>query len=174
GAANDVQYYVNAGSTRQRGVELWLNGIILQSEKHFLSQLSLSNSFSYQPYKFTSYVEGTDDYSGNHLTGVPKYINATTLVAQTGIGAYLNIIFNNVSSLPLDDANDAFAKPYHLLQSKIGYGHSLKNFKYNIFLMVDNLLNETYSLGNDINAYGGRFYNPAPKRNFCVGAEIYF
>jgi len=174
GDANDVQYYVNAGGTRQRGVEVWLNGIILQNEKRFLSQLSLSNSFSYQPYQFTNYTEGTDDYSGNHLTGVPKYINATVLVAQTNMGAYLNVIFNNVSSLPLDDANDAFAKPYHLLQSKIGYQHALKNFEYNIFLMIDNLLNETYSLGNDINAYGGRFYNPAPRRNVTVGAAIRF
>ncbi|ANI89843.1 hypothetical protein A9P82_11425 [Arachidicoccus ginsenosidimutans] len=174
GAANNVAYYVNAGSTRQRGIEVWLNGIILDDENHFISQLTLSNSFSYQPYKFTSYIESGNDYSGNRLTGVPKYINATTLVAKTNVGAYLNVILNNVSSLPLDDANDAFAKPYHLLQSKIGYRHSLKNFQYNVFLMVDNLLNETYSLGNDINAYGGRFYNPAPKRNFSVGVDVYF
>lgn len=172
GDANDVAYYVNAGGTRQRGVELWLNGIVLQNENCFLSQLSLANSFSYQPYRFTNYIESGNDYSGNRLTGVPKYINATTLIAKTSAGVYLNVILNNVSSLPLDDANDAFAKPYHLLQSKLGYRRSLKKISYDVFLMIDNLLNETYSLGNDINAYGGRFYNPAPKRNFSFGVCV--
>ncbi len=28
------------------------------------------------------------------------------------------------------------------------------------------LLNETYSLGNDINGFGGRYYNAAAKRNY--------
>jgi iron complex outermembrane receptor protein len=37
---------------------------------------------------------------------------------------------------------------------------------------ADNLLNKTYSLGNDLNAFGGRFFNPAPKRNYFLGAKI--
>jgi len=35
-------------------------------------------------------------------------------------------------------------------------------------------LNQLYSLGNDINAAGKRYYNPAPKRNFYFGMAIKF
>ncbi|MDE1190683.1 MAG: TonB-dependent receptor plug domain-containing protein [Arachidicoccus sp.] len=172
GATNDAAYYVNAGSTQQRGFELWLSGIIIHNERSFLSDLQLSNSFSYQPFKFKNYTEGSSVYSGNRLTGVPKFINATTVSANTRKGFFLNILLNNTSSLPLDDANDAFAKPYHLLQSKIGFHFMANKITYEIFMMLDNCLNETYSLGNDLNAYGGRFYNPAPKRNYSVGGNI--
>jgi iron complex outermembrane receptor protein len=34
---------------------------------------------------------------------------------------------------------------------------------------ADNLLDEVYSLGNDINAAANRFYNAAPRRNYYVG-----
>jgi len=36
------------------------------------------------------------------------------------------------------------------------------------------VLDETYSLGNDINAAGGRYYNAAPKRNYYAGLAINF
>jgi iron complex outermembrane receptor protein len=37
---------------------------------------------------------------------------------------------------------------------------------------ADNLLNETYSLGNDINAAAGRYYNAAPQRNYYAGISF--
>ena len=48
---------------------------------------------------------------------------------------------------------------------KSGYG-------LDVFAGVDNLLDLTYSLGNDINAFGGRYYNAAPKRNFYAGLSF--
>jgi iron complex outermembrane receptor protein len=37
---------------------------------------------------------------------------------------------------------------------------------FDFYIGADNILNETYSLGNDLNALGGRYFNPAPKRNY--------
>jgi iron complex outermembrane receptor protein len=31
-----------------------------------------------------------------------------------------------------------------------------------------------YSLGNDINAFGRRYYNPAPERNYFAGLRVSF
>ncbi len=47
-----------------------------------------------------------------------------------------------------------------------------KQAKLNIFCGIDNLLNQNYSLGNDINAFGGRYYNPAPSRNYYAGINF--
>jgi len=43
-----------------------------------------------------------------------------------------------------------------------------------VFVVADNLLNKHYSLGNDINAAGNRYFNPAAKRNFIVGCNVKF
>ncbi len=170
------EYYVNAGSTRQQGVEVWLRALLIKDEEHFINSLAVSNSYSYQPYKFTSYEVAGTEYSGNWLTGVPRHINVSTVEITSKPGFYANVVFNYTSSIPLTDANSAFADAYHLLQCKIGYQHNTanRNVQYNIFIGGDNLLNETYSLGNDINAFGGRYYNPAPARNYFAGVQLMF
>jgi iron complex outermembrane receptor protein len=49
---------------------------------------------------------------------------------------------------------------------------SLGNFDLELFVGVDNLLDESYSLGNDLNAFAGRFYQPAPTRNWYGGIKL--
>ena len=39
---------------------------------------------------------------------------------------------------------------------------------------IDNLFDEKYSLGNDLNAFGQRYYNPSPERNYFGGIKIRF
>ena len=41
-----------------------------------------------------------------------------------------------------------------------------------LFLAADNILDKKYSLGNDINGFGGRYYNAAAKRNYHAGLII--
>jgi len=164
-----AEYFVNAGGTIQKGVELFAQFYLIKNPQQFVTGLSLSNSFSYQPYRFDTYVSGTNNYSGNKLTGVPRTINVSTLQLQTQPGFYANVIFNYTSSLPVNDANTTYAGSYHLLQCKLGYQNKFSFAHYNIYAGADNILNEVYSLGNDINAAGNRYFNPAPKRNYFIG-----
>jgi iron complex outermembrane receptor protein len=172
--ATGAEYFVNAGSATMKGVEVWLKAYPIKSPHHFISSLAISNSFSYQPYYFDQYSSDTANYSGNRLTGVPQTLNVSTAELQTKLGWYANIVYNYTSSIPLNDANDAYATAYHLLQAKLGYMLKSKAVQYNFFVGSDNLLNETYSLGNDINALGKRYYNPAPKRNYFAGIQVSF
>jgi iron complex outermembrane receptor protein len=41
-----------------------------------------------------------------------------------------------------------------------------------IFAGGENLGNTRYSLGNDINAAAGRYYNTAPGRNYYAGVSL--
>jgi iron complex outermembrane receptor protein len=43
-----------------------------------------------------------------------------------------------------------------------------------IFAGAENITNEKYSLGNDINAFGGRYYNPAAPVSCYVGLALIF
>ena len=44
--------------------------------------------------------------------------------------------------------------------------------KLDVFAGIDNAFDLTYSLGNDINAAGGRYYNAAPGRNYYGGISL--
>ena len=93
---------------------------------------------------------------------------------ETNNGSYLNLSLNATSSLPLTDANDVYADGYQLAQIKCGYRYTKKGKSWHYYMGIDNLFNQTYSLGNDINAVGKRYYNPASGRNFFAGVQFRF
>jgi iron complex outermembrane receptor protein len=165
-------YFVNAGGTKQNGIEIWFNAYLVRNNDRFINSIAFANSYAYQPYKFNNYISGTKNYSGNHLTGVPKNVNVSTLDMYTRPGIYLTANFNFTSSIPLNDANDVYADSYKLFQLKLGYKKQFFRSSLDLYFGVDNLLNETYSLGNDLNAAGGRYFNPAPKRNYFGGVRF--
>jgi len=167
-----ADYFVNAGGTKQRGAEVWFSTHLIRNNSSFVQTLSINNSFAYQPYKFNNYISGTKNLSGNHLTGVPKYVNVTTVDIYTRSGIYLTSNFNYTSSIPLTDANDVYADGYKLWQLKLGFKKQSGKTTLDFYFGIDNLLNETYSLGNDLNAVGGRYFNPAPKRNYFGGIQV--
>ncbi len=47
-----------------------------------------------------------------------------------------------------------------------------KHMNIDVFATGDNLFDVKYSLGNDINAFGERFYNAAPGVNYSAGISV--
>lgn len=173
---NGAEYFVNAGEIAQRGLELMLmSQVIAPTPSAFVQSLRLSSNLTYQDYTFDRYRVDDEDHSGNKVTSIPDWIWVNTAMIAFPKGVALNLMHNFTSSIPLDDANSTFADKYHLVQAKLHWTTPLTNkWSLQLFLGVDNLLNRTYSLGNDINAFGGRFFNPAPTRNFYGGVKVEF
>ena len=104
---------------------------------------------------------------------MPKHVYTGGIDLALRNGIYWHVTMNYTSSLPLNDANTAFANSYTLLGSRLGYKiSSFKKMPIDIYAGADNLLDETYSLGNDLNAAGGRYFNAAARRNFYVGLQF--
>ena len=88
-------------------------------------------------------------------------------------GFTVDATINYVDHIPLDDANTAFAEAYILLGLRAGWNTALKqSHRLEIFAGIDNAFNEVYSLGNDLNAFGGRYYNAAMPRNYYAGITM--
>ena len=86
---------------------------------------------------------------------------------------YTNITLNYVDHIPLNDANTEFASKYFLMGARAGYKTLIfQRLPSEIFGGADNILDQRYSLGNDLNAAGGRYYNVAAGRNFYFGIKI--
>ena len=173
---NDVEYFLNAGGgTKQKGVEFLSNIWLLQlKQSGFVRGLELKASFTYNNFTFDDYESVDSDYSGNALTGVPEHVVATTLTFHFPESIQFFVQSNLTSRIPLNDANSEYAGKYHLIQARLSWASRLKQTNINLFLGVDNLLNQSYSLGNDVNAFGGRYYNAAPLRNFYGGITLVF
>ena len=86
---------------------------------------------------------------------------------------YLNITTNYTDAIPLNDGNTEYAGEYFLVGGRLGYRTQLgKTLPFEIFAGVDNATGRKYSLGNDLNAVGGRYYNAAARENYYVGLNL--
>jgi len=173
--AADAEFFINAGGTRQQGVEIQLSASAIPgSETGFIRKLTLKESYTGSNFRFDNYVGTATDYTGNRLTGVPEHnlVSAVDLQLPFGLGLYMQHSY--ISAIPLNDSNTEYAEQYHLLQAKVDLQVEINRHKINVFAGGDNLLDSDYSLGNDLNAFGSRFFNPAPSRNFYAGIKMSF
>lgn len=168
--AAGANYYINAGQNKQQGVEASLSYQLLK-ESQPLSVL-LQGAYAWHQFKYDDFVQLNQDFSGNRLPGVAPH--SFTLMAdvkhKSGLLAFLT--FNHNAKIALNDANTQYANAFQLVSAKLGYQKQIKHLPLQLFAGVDNLLNQTYSLGNDINGFGGRYYNVAPGRSFYFGLKV--
>jgi iron complex outermembrane receptor protein len=170
--------FENAGSTSQAGIELLVGYVFINNPLYTVSLVKLQTAFTHHNFKFKDYIKQSGDsnvdYSGNDLTGTAPNISVTTFDLETRGGYYFNFTYNFTDKIPLDDANTTYADSYQLITMKTGWKMQLKQkHQFDVYFGIDNLLNEKYSLGNDLNAFGRRFYNASPERNYFGGIKVY-
>jgi iron complex outermembrane recepter protein len=158
-------YYINAGNTIQPGIEtsaLWSGG----NKNVFSWQWTIS--YAFQPYKYGNFIREQNDFSDNALPGLSKHNVYLGLHAELFKHFILHGNYYYNSRVPLNDLNSEFGNEMHALSGRLGY--QLQKRKYTVILSagVENILNKSYSLGYDINAAAGRYYNAAPGRNYFI------
>jgi len=175
--ADETEYYINAGGTNQPGAEIYFTDwIIRENSSGFIRGLQFNESLTLDKFTFSSdYHDATNNYAGNNLTGVPEQVIVTSFQIKLPQYLYLFIEHNYTARIPLNDGNTAYAPSYNLLQAKVGWAHKFNHkSRLEIYAGADNLLNEKYSLGDDLNAVGNRYYNAAAPRNYYVGFNVVF
>ncbi|MFY7839845.1 MAG: TonB-dependent receptor domain-containing protein, partial [Lacibacter sp.] len=173
--AGGADYFVNAGSTKQQGVEANARYIVVDNAKQFVSNLTAWASYTLNDFKYESFKQLTNDFSGKKLPSVPNNIFAAGIDVLLKPGIYANLTYTYNSKTPLNDANTFYGNDFHLLSTRVGFKQLYaKGFRFDVFVSGDNLFNEVYSLGNDINAAANRFYNVASGRNYAVGVAMFW
>jgi len=171
---DETEYYINAGGTNQTGAEVsFSDWLVRQRNTGFVHGVQFNTAYALSSYFFRDYTVATNNYAGNPLTGVPQHVITSSLQLLLPHTIYLFIQHNYTAGIPLNDANTVVASPYNLIQAKAGYTYAINaKTKLKIYIGADNLLNARYSLGNDLNAVGNRYYNPAPLRNYYAGLSL--
>ena len=173
--SSNADYFTNAGSTKQRGIESQASYKFFENPHAFFTNAVIWVSYTWDKFNYDEFKQSTTDYSGNKLPSVAPNTVAAGLDFVTKQGIYSNLTYFYSDPIALNDANSQFANSYNLLGERLGWRKPLsKKAELDLFIGGDNLFNVTYSLGNDINAAGGRYYNAAPGRNFFGGVSVHF
>lgn len=159
--------YKNASKTRREGVEFALESYLRAGFEAYLAYTWLDARFT-QP--FTSGTPAVTVSAGNKLPGVPAYTLFGELIwrhAASGFHAGLELRANG--KVYVNDVNSAYADPYTIGNLRAGFEQRGKKWRLTEFARVDNVTGRQYS-GSVIVADGnGRFYEPAPGRNYLLG-----
>jgi iron complex outermembrane receptor protein len=171
--SSGVMYSVNAGGTNQHGIESYLSYQIADNPQRAFSSVRVWLSHTWHDFHYRSFIQDTSSYSGHRLPSVPPQTLVAGADLVTRSGLYANITFTYADRIALNDANTAYAGSYNLLGYRIGYRSVLSGrFRIDVFGGEDNAFSTNYSLGDDINAAAGRYYNAAPQANYFVGLSL--
>ena len=158
-------FYRNAGKTSRKGIEIIFN--------HNISKkINFDNSYTFSDFKFREFTSGGNNLNDNYLPGIPKNVFNSNISYKTenGLIFLTELIYND--KIYSSNNNDIFEKPYWLSNFKISKKINNKNLFWDIYFGLNNIFNTYYSDNIRLNAFGGRFFEPAPLRNFYLGLNL--
>ena len=165
--------YNNAGEVTQNGLEVSARYELLKNPEKFISFLNLWGTLNLQDFTFTDYVKNGTDFTGNKMTGSPDETYNFGLNVGLRSGFYINPSLQHVGAIPIRDDNTVFSDPYTLVHLRTGFRGTVGNrFQFELFGGVNNLTDATYSSFLQLNAFGGRYFNPSPSQNFYAGVSV--
>jgi iron complex outermembrane receptor protein len=169
----NADYFINAGSAKQYGLESQAYYQLFPHRDGFINAGRIWISHTWNDFRYDKFKQDTFVYDHNTLPSVAKHTVAAGIDLSTKPGLYTSLTYFYSGGIALNDANTVMASPYNLLGGRIGWKTIMKQkWGINFFVGADNLFDVTYSLGNDINAAGNRYYNAAPARNYFAGIAL--
>ena len=158
-------FYRNAGKTSRKGIEIIFN--------HNISKkINFDNSYTFSDFKFREFTSGSNNLNDNYLPGIPKNIFNSNISYKTENGLIFLTEFIYNDKIYSSNNNDVFEKPYWLSNFKISKKINNKKLFWDIYFGLNNIFNTYYSDNIRLNAFGGRFFEPAPLRNFYLGLNL--
>ncbi|MFW6193595.1 MAG: TonB-dependent receptor family protein [Gemmatimonadota bacterium] len=155
-------FFRNAGEITRAGVESSL-------EWRPTADLAWRLAYTYQHSEFDEFTPEGEDFSDNREPGVPEHQLTAGVSYTTPFGVTSEVDARWVDAYPVNDANSAFNWSYRVVDVRFSMDRGLEAGRLQLqpFLGVDNVFDERYNGAVTPNAFGGRFYEPAP------GATVY-
>ncbi|EIZ9495042.1 TonB-dependent receptor PqqU [Cronobacter sakazakii] len=157
--------YKNAGKTRRQGAELAL-------DQQFGDAWKLKAAWTYLDATYRTNVCRTGDCNGNRMPGIARNMLYTSFGYEPETGWYAGGDVRYMSSIMANDANTDKAPSYTTVGLNTGYKFQRGNWLLDVFGRVDNLFDKSYVGSVIVNESNGRYYEPAPGRNYGVGASV--
>jgi len=86
-------------------------------------------------------------------------------------GANVTIEAQHVSRIEVDDENSDHAPSRTLFNLRLGYEAALRDWSFGAYVRVNNIFDRDYAGSVIVNEANRRFFEPAPGRNWMLGAS---
>jgi len=159
-------FYENAGSSSRNGLEL---SYTLQ----FAEQFSLSTAYTYSDFTFDRFTDANgNEFDGNQSPGIPQDLLYLDLSWFGDSGFYAKWDVTYTGDIYADNANQTSVESSTVSNLRLGHNAVYDDWEVTSFLGVNNLFDEDYNDNIRINAFGGRYFEPAPERNAYIGITV--
>jgi len=157
--------YKNAGKTRRQGMELGL-------DQQFGDSWKLKAAWTWLDATYRTNVCSSSDCNGNRIPGIARNMGYASFGYQPEQGWYAGSDIRYMGDIMANDANTAKAPSWTVVGLTTGYKWSYGKMDMDLFGRVDNLFDRTYVGSVIVNESNGRYYEPAPGRNFGIGMNL--
>ncbi|MNT59643.1 TonB dependent receptor [compost metagenome] len=106
------------------------------------------------------------------MPGIARNMGYASLAWSPPEGWYAGAEVRYMSDIEVNDANTEQAPAYTTVGLNTGYRYPMGNWMLNVFGRVDNLFDRQYVGSVIVNEGNGRYYEPAPGRNWGGGVSV--
>lgn len=157
--------YKNAGKTRRQGMELGL-------DQQFGESWRLKAAWAWLDATYRTNVCDDASCNGNRIPGIARNMGYASFGYQPEQGWYAGSDIRYMSDIMANDENTAKAPSWTVVGLTTGYKWSYGRMDMDLFGRIDNLFDREYVGSVIVNESNGRYYEPAPGRNYGIGMNL--
>ncbi|EPY4858208.1 TonB-dependent receptor PqqU [Klebsiella pneumoniae] len=157
--------YKNAGKTRRQGMELGL-------DQQFGESWRLKAAWTWLDATYRTNVCDDASCNGNRIPGIARNMGYASFGYQPEQGWYAGSDIRYMSDIMANDENTAKAPSWTVVGLTTGYKWSYGRLDMDLFGRIDNLFDREYVGSVIVNESNGRYYEPAPGRNYGIGLNL--
>ncbi|EMI6437264.1 TonB-dependent receptor [Klebsiella pneumoniae] len=157
--------YKNAGKTRRQGMELGL-------DQQFGESWRLKAAWTWLDATYRTNVCDDASCNGNRIPGIARNMGYASFGYQPEQGWYAGSDIRYMSDIMANDENTAKAPSWTVVGLTTGYKWSYGRMDMDLFGRIDNLFDRGYVGSVIVNESNGRYYEPAPGRNYGIGLNL--
>ena len=143
----------NAGATSRRGVELAAAAELARNWRVQLAQ---------------TWLDARYDDTGKRIPGIARSFTGVELAWEPQEGWRAGAELRHSAKVFVNDANSDAAEAWTVLGAHAGYRHTARSWTLDATLRVDNVTGRSYAGSVIVNEGNGRFFEPAPGRQYSV------
>lgn len=158
-------FFTNAGRSTRDGIELEAGWQVSQS-------LRFSVGYSGSDFEFGRFDTADGDFSGNQLPGVPRHRFGGQAEYRGPNGLEAVLALSRVGEFYADNENQATNPARTESRIEVVQRWSAGSWRVAASFGVFNILDQRYNDNVRVNAFGGRYFEPAPDRHVFAGLEL--
>jgi iron complex outermembrane receptor protein len=162
-ASGGRRYFRNAGRTSRRGVEL--------GTAFTAGALDLGGAYTYANYRFVDFTVDTARYAGNRIPGIPRQTFQVSAAVRSIVGTLVTEA-TFADRMFVNDANSERSPGYGIINARLVSIASMGLSAAEITFGAQNVFNRKYVSSVNVNAAGGKFYEPGSQRAVYVGLSL--